>query len=170
MSSESESSCCSTCSSSDYESSLSDITLNDEDMDYANQLTHELFYVKLIAEDKHNHKLADECHHKDKDTQQKTNQLNERIGLQYNRFTSWVFPNKSSKQSTDKSFKRKSSRKKEVTNVAKEAIVSNDTICAANPVINVSDCDDNGVNEVIKTNKLFDLIDGKTETMASKGG
>ncbi|CAG2104355.1 unnamed protein product [Medioppia subpectinata] len=170
MSSESESSCCSTCSSSDYESSLSDITLNDEDMDYANQLTHELFYLKLIAEDKHNHKLADECHLKDKDTQQKTNQLNERIGLQYNRFTSWVFPNKSSKQSTDKSLKRKSSRKKEVTNVSKEAIVSNDTNCAANPVINVSDCDDNGVNEVIKTNKLFDLIDGKTETMASKGG
>ncbi|CAG2103605.1 unnamed protein product [Medioppia subpectinata] len=72
-----------------------------------------------FAEDKHNDKLSDECH--PKDTHQKANQLNERFGLKYKRLTSWVFRNKSSKQSTDKSLKRKSSCRKEVPKDTDEA-------------------------------------------------
>ncbi|CAG2174434.1 unnamed protein product [Oppiella nova] len=166
MSSESESSCCSTCSSSDYQSSLSDITLNDEDMDYANQLTHELFYVKLMAEDKDKDidKTSAECVD-DKDKQQ-TNPSFDRFGLSYSRLISGVFRNKWSK-TRDKSLKRKSTKKKEPL---KESPVNDpiETNCATNPVINVSDCDDNCLNEVMKTNQLFDLIDGKCETIVPK--
>ena len=50
--SESESSYCSTCSESHYESSLSDTSLDDEDIDYSNLLNEsndrQLFYLELI--------------------------------------------------------------------------------------------------------------------------
>ena len=52
MTSESESSYCSTCSESHFESSLSDTSLEDEDIDYTNLLKEsndrQLFYLQLI--------------------------------------------------------------------------------------------------------------------------